>query len=722
MLRECVLHPYKYYILTTAPRTAEDYLVLKSGDTFAVFNRYGDIVKEGLGEEGIFYKGTRFLSRLEFFLCDTRPFLLSSAVRSDNLILTVDMTNPDIFLDKELFLPRGMLHIRRNKLLLDREYFEEIMIENFSVQEIHLPFSLLFAADFTDIFEVRGTQRKKRGKHLPEVIQENRVVLGYKGLDGVPRKTFISLNPQPMEMGPGHAIFHVHLKPGEKTTILISMECIEGEDSLHTGKLTSFKEALAKTRQTLKDLKQETCLITTSNEAFNSWLDRSYSDIFMMLTHTPHGFYPYAGIPWFSTVFGRDGIITALELLWINPSIAQGVLKYLAATQATEEDPEKDAQPGKIVHEIRQGEMAALGEIPFGRYYGSVDATPLFIVLAGEYLLRTGDLALIQELWPHIELALRWIEEYGDVDGDGFVEYSPSPNGLINKGWKDSHDSVMHADGSMAQPPIALVEVQGYVYQAKLLAAAMAGALGMEKKAEKWRREATELAERFAKAFWDPEMSIYVLALDGQKNPCRVKTSNAGHALFSGIAPEKHARELVQTLFSKTMFSGWGIRTLASSETLYNPLSYHNGSVWPHDNALIAWGLGRYGFKDGLIKIARGLFEASTYFRLNRLPELFCGFPKRVKEGPTPYPVACNPQAWAAGAVFMILQACLGLSIRKHQILLKHPILPPFLDEVHIKGLRVADTTVDLSLRRFHGDVVVNILRKKKDIEVVVTK
>ena len=720
MLRECVLHPYRYYILATVPRSLEDYLVLKSEDTFAVFNRHGDIIKEGLGEEGIFHHGTRFLSRLEFVLCDTRPFLLSSAVREDNLVLTVDMTNPDIFLGKELFLPRGVLHIKRSKLLFDNGYYEEITIENFSLQEVHLPFSFLFGADFADIFEVRGTQRKRRGNPLPEMVRGNEVALGYRGLDGILRRTILSFSPQPMEVGPGHAIFHIHLKPGERATLFLTVECREGEGN--EKKRISFKEAMSKTRELLRELKESTCLITTSNEAFNSWLDRSYSDIFMMLTHTPYGLYPYAGIPWFSTVFGRDGIITALECLWINPAIARGVLEFLAATQAREENPEEDAEPGKIIHEIRQGEMAALGEVPFGRYYGSVDATPLFIILAGAYFQRTRDLEFVRKLWPHIEMALRWIDQYGDVDRDGFVEYVPSPNGLINKGWKDSHDSIMHSDGSHACPPIALVEVQGYVYQAKLLAAEMARAMGMKEKAQKLEEEGAELAKRFTDTFWDKELGSYVLALDGEKRPCRVKTSNAGHTLFSGIASLEHAKEMLRTLFSTPLFSGWGIRTLASTEVMYNPLSYHNGSVWPHDNAIIAFGLGRYGLRDGLIKILKGLFEASTYFRLNRLPELFCGFPKRTKEGPTPYPVACNPQAWAAGAVFMLLQACLGLALNDNQVLLRHPILPSFLEEVHIKGLKVKDTSIDLSLRRFHGDVVVNVLRKKKGIEVVVTK
>ena len=719
MIQECEFHPYKYYILATTSHSLENQLVLKHEDCFAVFNRYGDIIKEGLGEEGIYCQGTRFLSQLELTICATKPFLLNSAVRSDNLLLTVDMTNPDIFLEEKLFLPRGSLHIYRNKFLSEETYYEEIRIQNFAHFDIHLPFSLLFDADFADIFEVRGIKRQKKGEKLQDVVDDNRVIMRYRGLDHKLRKTILSFIPQPTKLDTGRAIFHLHIKPKDILNLFVTASFGEGKTA-HAQKL--HREAIIKSHQSLKELKKKMCFITTSNEQFNAWLEKSYSDVLMMLTHTPYGPYPYAGIPWFNTVFGRDGIITALECLWICPDIARGVLSYLASTQAQEVNKDQDAEPGKILHEIREGEMAALGEIPFSQYYGAIDTTPLFIILAASYYERTKDTDFISYLWPHLESALQWIDIYGDMDKDGFIEYEPSTKDLVNKGWKDSHDSIFHANGSAPSPPIALVEVQGYVYDAKKKTAQLAAALNKEKLSRKLTSEAEELRRKFHDAYWDQELGTYVLALDGKKKPCRVVTSNAGHALFAGIASREGAHKVAKGLFRKDMFSGWGIRTLSTKEKLYNPAAYHNGAVWPHDNAMIALGLSRYGFREGVLKILKGLFEASTYFPMHYLPELFCGFSRRPREGPIPYPVACNPQSWAAGSVFMILQACLGLTLAGNRILFRRPILPAFLEEIHIKGLRTGETTVDFVLRNYHHDVGINVMRKTRDIEIVITK
>jgi glycogen debranching enzyme len=369
--------------------------------------------------------------------------------------------------------------------------------------------------------------------------------------------------------------------------------------------------------------------------------------------------------------------------------------------------------------------MAALGEIPFGRYYGSVDATPLFVLLTGAYYERTGDRAFVESIWPNLEAALRWIDSYGDPDGDGFVEYlRHSPTGLVHQGWKDSHDSVFHADGSLARGPIALCEVQGYVYAAKRAAAGLAALLGHEKKARELVQQARALQERFEEAFWCEELSTYALALDGAKQPCRVRTSNAGHCLLAGIAQPERARRVAQTLLSAESFSGWGVRTVAATETRYNPMSYHNGSVWPHDNALLAYGLSRYLIKDEVLKIMDGLFHASLFMDLHRLPELFCGFVRRPGEGPTLYPVACAPQSWSAGAVFLLLQACLGLEVKgpEAQVCFSYPCLPPFLKEVRIRNLKVGEASLDLLLRRHPHDVGVNVLRREGDIEVRVVK
>jgi len=369
--------------------------------------------------------------------------------------------------------------------------------------------------------------------------------------------------------------------------------------------------------------------------------------------------------------------------------------------------------------------MAALGEIPFGRYYGSVDATPLFCVLAGAYYDRTGDKGFIKIIWPSIELALKWMDTYGDADGDGFVEYfRRSSSGLVHQGWKDSPDSVFHSDGTLAESPIALCEVQGYVYAARCAAAKLAAALGLTELAEELKHRAQGLKEKFERSFWCEDLSTYVLALDGKKRPCYVRTSNAGHCLFTGIAGPERAKRVAETLLSQELFSGWGIRTLASSEVRYNPMSYHNGSIWPHDNALIAYGLARYGFKELALNVFTGLFDASLFLDLHRIPELFCGFTRRPGEGPTLYPVACTPQSWAAASVFLLLQSCLGLSIKGSQseLCFCYPLLPEFLQRVEIKNLRVGGGSVDLLLQRYAQDVGINVTRKEGNLRIVVVR
>jgi glycogen debranching enzyme len=465
------------------------------------------------------------------------------------------------------------------------------------------------------------------------------------------------------------------------------------------------------------------CQVTSSNDRFNRWVRRSAADVDMMILGNAETGYPYAGVPWFSTVFGRDGIITAMEMLWVDPSVAKGVLQFLASTQATETDLSNEAQPGKILHEMRRGEMAKLGEVPFARYYGSVDATPLFVMLAGEYYDYTGDRAFIEDLWPHIDLALEWADKYGDEDGDGFVEYARhGDKGLVQQGWKDSNDSIFHADGSIAQAPIALCEVQAYVYAAKLAGAKLSAMLGRKPRSEKLELEAADLQRKFEEAFWCEELSTYALALDGDKNPCRVRTSNPGHCLFAGIASPSHAQLVAHTLMSRDFFSGWGIRTVGVEEVRYNPLSYHNGSIWPHDNAMIAMGFARYGFRELAGKVLLGLLDVSSAVDLHRLPELFCGLDRRPGEGPTLYPVACSPQAWAAAAAFLLVRACAGISIdgARKLVIFDRPYLPGGVPQLTIRGLTVDGARIDLYLERHSGGVRVEILQKQGSIELVV--
>ena len=708
-------------ILATEPRADEQTRVLKHGESFAVFDRYGAIAPAGLGELGLYHEGTRFLSRLEVFLEERRPLLLSSTVRQDSALI-VDLTNPDFVDGKEVILPRETLHLFALSFLWEGAAYVRWRVRNYGLAPVDLRLGLVFAADYADIFEVRGMKRPRRGRPLPPSVGRDTVVLGYQGLDGVTRRTRLSFSEPPAELIESYALFRRRIGAHEEETFQLTVSFETGE---RKPRLFLFDDSLARSEERLRSQEECCAVVSTSNARFDEWVHRSAADLRMMLTETPHGLYPYAGIPWFSTVFGRDGIFTALEMLWMDPAPARGVLSFLAATQADALDPEKDAEPGKILHELRGGEMAALGEVPFGCYYGTVDATPLFIVLAGAYYERTGDLELIRSIWPNIERALAWIDEYGDQDGDGFVEYvRRSQTGLTTQGWKDSVDSVFHADGQLAEPPVALCEVQGYVWAARRHAAALARRLGRESVAEEQERKARELRERFEEQFWCEEIATYALALDGAKRPCRVITSNPGHCLFAGIASPGRARKVAASLMSATSFSGWGIRTLDASEKRYNPMSYHNGSIWPHDNAVIAHGMARYGLKDAAARVLTGLFDTSLHMDLQRMPELFCGFHRRPHEGPTRYPVACSPQAWAAGSVFLILQACLGLEIdaTRRQIRFSHPELPPWLDRVELRDLRLGDAAVDLQIRRYPRDVAVSVSEKEGEVEVVVIK
>lgn len=711
-----------FYILATSSLAEDRARVLKHGEMFAVFDRYGDIRPLGLGEQGIYHEGTRFLSRLELRLGSNRPLLLSSTVKDDNTLLAVDLTNPDVDVEGEVVVPRGTLHIFRSKFLWRAVCYERLRIWNHGLHSLALSLSLRFEADFADIFEVRGLRRTQRGRRLEDLVEKESVLLVYEGLDGVVRRTKLQCSPRPDEITHSEMRFDISMKPKDATTFFLTVSC---ESNNHRRRPLLYDKAFAEAGKALRPAKHGVCHVYTSNEQFNDWVNRSVTDLHMMITDTPKGPYPYAGVPWFSTVFGRDGIITALQFLWVNPAIAKGVLAYLASEQATEIIPERDAEPGKILHESRRGEMAALGEVPFGCYYGSVDATPLFVLLAGAYYERTGDRAFIESIWPNIELALQWIANYGDIDRDGFVEYlKRSSKGLVHQSWKDSKDSVFHADGTLAEGPLALCEVQGYVYAALKNAAELATVVGQTNKAAELKRQARQLQAQFDKTFWCEELSTYALALDGEKLPCRVKTSNAGHCLFTGMASAERARLTAQTLLGDDSFSGWGIRTLAASEARYNPMSYHNGSIWPHDNSLIAYGLAQYGFKDLAIKVLAGLFDASIFVDLHRMPELFCGFARRPGEGPTLYPVACVPQSWAAASVFLLLQACLGLSVKAPvgQVHFSHPLLPEFLREVRIKNLTVGKGSVDLLFERHEDDVGINILRKEGDVEVVLVK
>ena len=709
----------QWYILATSSPADERKRVLKHNDMFVLFDRFGDIQPIGLGEEGLYSGDTRFLSQLELHIEGQRPMYLNSTVKDDNGLLTVELMNPDLNPGTEQAIASGVLHIFRGKLLHDGCY-EDLRITNYGTTTVEATLTMEFGADYHDIFEVRGFKRSRRGTRLPPQVSRNELSLGYRGLDHVTRHTRIAFDPAPGKLTASRAEFRIRLAPKSDAHIFTTISC--EKTGAPTPPLSDYPTAFRRINDMVHSGLQNRCKVSSSDAHFNNWLDRSSADLVMLTTNLPQGPYPYAGLPWYSTTFGRDGILTAFQFLWIDPGLARGVLAHLAATQACDFDPARDAEPGKILHEARQGEAAALDEVPFRCYYGTVDATPLFVALAGAYYERTGDLSFIRGIWPNIRRALHWIDTYGDRDGDGFIEYARySDSGLMQQGWKDSYDSVFHSDGRLADAPIALCEVQGYVYQARLQAARLATLLDEPALAQELHQSARRIKHLFNERFWCEALGTYALALDGEKRQCAVASSNAGHALWTGIANKERAARVVAQLVSDDFFCGWGVRTIPPSEVRYNPMAYHNGSVWPHDNAIIAAGMAHYGYTAEAMKIFNGLNEASLYMDQRRLPELFCGFSKRPDEGPTLYPVACAPQAWAAGSVFYLLQACLGLSFDpvKPEIRFRHPRLPVFLDKLEIRDLEIGGAVVDLLLQRYSNNVGINLVRKEGRAEVV---
>ncbi|MGH7056388.1 MAG: amylo-alpha-1,6-glucosidase [Acetobacteraceae bacterium] len=690
-----------FYISATASLIDQRPRTLKAGDTFAVFGHAGDATAGPRSAEGIYHRDTRYLSRIEIRVNGVRPVLLSSAVSDDNAMLSCDLTNPDLGDARNGGLERGEIHIRRAKFLHSGACHERLVIRNFSEAELHVTLAIGFDADFSDVFEVRGKLRHRHGTRRPAQLAPAEARLVYDGLDRLRRATRIRFRPEPGRLTEQEALYDLALKPKVPLVITLEISCIEGQDDGPPE--PGFFIAMRAARKDLRAMRRECATIETDNGVFNEAMRRATADLAMLVTKTDEGPYPYGGIPWFSTPFGRDALITGLQTLWMHPELGRGVLAYLAANQATEVDRESDAEPGKILHEVRQGEMARLGEVPFRRYYGAVDSTPLFLMLAGAYFDRTGDLATLAALWPNLEAALAWMDHYGDADGDGFVEYGTrARNGLVNQGWKDSYDSIFHADGTLARGPIAVCEVQGYVFAARMAAARIATALGKAESAALLRASAEQLREKFERIFWDDELGLYALALDGEKNLCRVRASNAGHALFAGVASRARARTIAATLFDRRFNSSWGIRTIAVGEARYNPMSYHNGSVWPHDNALIAAGLSRYGLRHEAARLLSGLFAVAQHADLRRLPELFCGFARMRNQGPTGYPLACAPQAWAAAALPGALAACLGLGFdpANGMVTLDHPMLPDFLTYLHLGNLSLGNASIDIMLHR----------------------
>jgi len=723
-LDEVIRIKEEFYVLATTALSDSRPRVLKYGDTCGVFDWHGDILSAGSLAHGLYHKETRHLSRLVLRFENKPLELLNSSVKNKNSFFAVDLTNLDMSTDGRVELPRGSIHLFRSKFIWQCTCFERLRLVNFASHKVSLFLSYEYDADFVDIFEVRGSKREKRGQQQEPKVSSASVQFAYCGLDKVMRETRLNFYPQPARISGKSAYFEIDIQPRAETFVYLDI-CCEPESECGCRPPRSYKQALSETKNLHASIDARLCRVTSSNERFTEWISRSESDLEMMTVGNPEGPYPYAGVPWFNTIFGRDGLITAFEVLWAEPALAKGVLQFLAETQADSLIPEQDAEPGKILHEMRKGEMAALKEIPFGRYYGSVDSTPLFVMLATAYYERTGDLQFINSIWDHIERALDWMDHYGDVDGDGFLEYTRrSGKGLAQQGWKDSHDSVFSEDGTLAEPPIALCEVQGYAYAARKGAAELARKRGLINFAGRLSQQASVLQEHFEEAFWVEELGTYAFALDGKKRQCRVTVSNPGHCLWTRIARADRAKRVAEGLMDQNLFSGWGVRTVGTREARYNPMSYHNGSVWPHDNALVALGLAHYGFTSYSLRLLESMFEASLHFEFQRLPELFCGFRRRIGDGPTLYPVACSPQSWAAAAVFMLLQASLGMTVSgtTPSVHFRDSYLPSIVDYILVENLKVGKSKLSLIVRRQPHGVGIDVIRREGEVEVAVLK
>jgi glycogen debranching enzyme len=720
--------------------------VLKHGNLFLLTDQFGDIHSDSRGL-GLYRNDTRLLSCSVLRVGGARPVELQGSTGA-NYRGVIQLTNPTLDRNPNDKIRPGQallgkkLGITRDRLLSGDALQERVRIVNFAEHDETVDVALELADDSADIFEVRGFPRD-RGTLLPVAITDGRVTFRYDGLDGRRRRTHVVFS----EPGIGEPVAE-GLTPdlGGSVRFRWEWELPAGEEKELTWTVFASEAAVPKSAasKAAGELFPEpprvppdegaaaylawtrgTTAVATDHELFTRTIGRSIADLRLLVNDGPRADQRYiaAGVPWFTTLFGRDSIIVALQMLAFRPQIAVETLEVLACLQATEIEDWRDAQPGKILHELRVGETAKAGELPHSPYYGSVDSTPLWLVLLGATYDWTGDRALVDRLWPNALAAMRWIDEWGDQDGDGFVEYERrSKRGLLNQGWKDSGDAIRDRNGRESRPPIALAEVQGYVFDAKNRMASLARVRGEAELAERWSREAELLRGRFEDAFWVEDQRYYAMALDGEKHQADGLGSNAGHCLWSGIVAPARARAVAERLLGPELFSGWGIRTFAHGQPGYNPFGYHTGTVWPHDTSIAAAGLKRYGFQDEANRLVGNIFEAAQHFVDFRLPELFCGFDRDTAPMPVPYPVACSPQAWSAGAAFMFLQTMLGL--RAHadtrELELLRPNLPDWLGKVTVTNLRIGDTSVDLLFHRWRGTTSAEVLRKVGDVSVTI--
>ena len=712
-------------------RSIAEAVVIKGEDLFFLTEPDGSVPIEGGHGFGLYYHDCRFLNGYEMKINGARPDKLVSTA-AHGFMMVIELTNPDLQESDGRVIKKETIGMKWTRLLdsTGPALVDSIAFRNFGIDPVELPFSLTFRGEFEDVFAVRGMLPQEKGKLRPPHWEDGSLRLLYDGADGMYRSLSIHFSPKPHRTDGTTAHFRIHLQSEESAQVSVSLAVAE---SRSLAEARPQKRGRPDVQQLTRSIEEsadkwlaERTQVQSDHMFMNRILDRSLRDLYMLKSRLKSWEYFAAGVPWFVTLFGRDSLIAALEALAYDPDIAAQTLRALASYQGEKVDHWRDEEPGKILHELRVGEMAHLNEVPQTPYYGSIDATLLFLILLGRHAAWTGNLNLFNELRGPVEKALAWMAQYGDRNGDGYIEYqSASQHGLANQGWKDSGDAIVNDDGSLATPPISLVEVQGYAYLAKTTLADLYRRAGESERAEQLRRDAEELRARFERDFWLQGKGSYALALQAEGRPAAVASSNPGQALWAGIADPDRGRRTVERLMADDMFSGWGVRTLSERERRYNPIGYHLGTVWPHDNALIAAGCRRYGRDDAALRIFRGIFEAATNFTHYRLPEVFAGFRRRDYDVPVHYPVACHPQAWAAGAMPYMVETILGLMPQAfdRRLVIARPLLPDFIRSLEVRHLRVGDARADLRFNRASdGTVAVDVFKVEGHLDVEVQK
>ncbi|WP_027166069.1 glycogen debranching N-terminal domain-containing protein [Mesorhizobium sp. WSM3224] len=704
-------------------------VTVKSLDLYYVVASGGQIPLKGEHGFGLYFHDCRFLGGYRMALAGLAPIVLASTAQKGYAAL-FELTNPELHFDGEESIPKDELGIRWERILdAGQTCVREVLtIQNFGHTAHGFPLTLQFRAGFEDIFDVRGLVRQDLGRAERPTWRDGRLHFVYHGADRMRRTATIAFSPPPDATHETTAEFRIDVPAGEARTIAVTIELREVSEEAEANHLNQRPAIiLDNLAENLRAGSQEWLELHTKFDSdsllLNGIMERSLRDLAMLRSDWANREYFAAGVPWFVALFGRDSLIVALEMLAFQPEIAAQTLRLLASYQGTRTDRWREEQPGKIPHELRVGELARAGDVPHARFYGTVDATPLFLLLLGRHAAWTGDLGLFRELREPVERALRWIARAGDKHGEGYLKYrSTAESGLINQGWKDSADAIVRADGSLARPPIALVEVQGYVFAAKHAIAELYKRAGDRNRAKQLRQEAEGLRARFNRDFWCEDHGAFALALEARGRQVAVVSSNPGHALWCGIADRDKGRRSVARLMHDDMFNGWGVRTLATSERRYNPVGYHLGTVWPHDNALVAAGCREYGEDDAALRIFTGIAEAAIHFRHHRLPEAMAGFPRADFQTPVHYPVACHPQAWAAGAAPFLLTACLGLEPDgfANKLRIVRPRMPGFVNRIELRGLRVGKGSADLEFRRTDDGAEVDILQTSGQLTVEV--